>query len=30
MTLAKATMVERLYTEIGLSKREAKEIVEVW
>lgn len=30
MTLTKADMVERLYDEIGLNKREAKELVEMF
>ncbi len=30
MALTKAALAERLYEEVGLSKREAKEIVEVF
>jgi len=30
MTLTKATMAERLFEELGLNKREAKELVEMF
>lgn len=30
MTLTKATMAERLFEELGLNKREAKEFVEIF